>query len=65
MDAQLHMTSILLSHEHSLKFNSEGPSIENFQIVGEATPGSKLLACGYPTRGTSLCIFQVTCSDII
>ncbi|XP_023526135.1 uncharacterized protein LOC111789703 isoform X4 [Cucurbita pepo subsp. pepo] len=36
----------------------EGPSIENFQIVGEATPGSKLLACGYPTRGTSLCIFQ-------
>ncbi|KAL0547989.1 hypothetical protein IC582_012428 [Cucumis melo] len=36
----------------------EGPSIENFQIVGEATPGSRLLACGYPTRGTSLCIFQ-------
>lgn len=36
----------------------EGPGIENFQIVGEATPGSRLLACGYPTRGTSLCIFQ-------
>ncbi|XP_022974720.1 uncharacterized protein LOC111473462 isoform X3 [Cucurbita maxima] len=36
----------------------EGPSIENFQIIGEATPGSTLLACGYPTRGTSLCIFQ-------
>lgn len=36
----------------------EGPGIENFQIVGDAKPGSKILGCGYPVRGTSLCIFQ-------
>ncbi|XP_059456244.1 uncharacterized protein LOC132186338 isoform X3 [Corylus avellana] len=37
---------------------SEGPGIENFQIIGEAIPGGRLLGCGYPVRGTSLCIFQ-------
>lgn len=34
------------------------PSIEGFQIIGEAKPGSTLRACGYPSNGTSLCIFQ-------
>ncbi|CAO2835173.1 unnamed protein product [Amaranthus hypochondriacus] len=36
----------------------EGPGIEGFQITGEAKPGGKLLGCGYPVRGTSLCMFQ-------
>lgn len=39
--------------------NSGGPGIEGFQIIGEATPGEKLLGCGYPVRGTTLCMFQV------
>ncbi|XP_055807160.1 uncharacterized protein LOC129875936 isoform X2 [Solanum dulcamara] len=41
-------------------FSSEGesPGIEVFQIVGEAKPGCKLLGCGFPVRGTSLCMFQ-------
>lgn len=34
------------------------PGIEGFQIIGEAKPGCTLRACGYPTNGTSLCIFQ-------
>ncbi|CAL9155458.1 unnamed protein product [Musa hybrid cultivar] len=34
------------------------PSIEGFQIYGEAQPGCKLQACGYPTNGTTLCTFQ-------
>ncbi|GMP42409.1 hypothetical protein CsSME_00012169 [Camellia sinensis var. sinensis] len=38
---------------------SEGdPGIEDFQIIGEAKPGGVLLGCGYPVRGTSLCVFQ-------
>lgn len=40
-------------------FNLEGPGIENFQIIGDAIPGGKLLGCGFPVRGTSLCMFQV------
>ncbi|GAB2270758.1 hypothetical protein Dimus_005627 [Dionaea muscipula] len=36
----------------------EGPGIEGFQVVGDARPGGKLLGCGYPIRGTSLCMFQ-------
>ncbi|KAJ7969338.1 Tripartite motif-containing 29 [Quillaja saponaria] len=36
----------------------DGPGIENFQITGDAMPGSRLLGCGYPVRGTSLCMFQ-------
>lgn len=41
-------------------FSSEGesPGIEVFQIIGEAKPGCKLLGCGFPVRGTSLCMFQ-------
>ncbi|KAK0599333.1 hypothetical protein LWI29_004340 [Acer saccharum] len=38
--------------------SEEGPGIENFQIIGEATPGEKLLGCGFPVRGTTLCMFQ-------
>lgn len=37
----------------------DGPGIEGFQIIGDAIPGNKLLGCGYPVRGTSLCMFQV------
>lgn len=40
-------------------FILEGPGIEGFQIIGDAIPGGKLLGCGYPVRGNSLCIFQV------
>ncbi|KAL7120782.1 hypothetical protein ACP275_02G144000 [Erythranthe tilingii] len=41
-------------------FGSEGdgPGIEGFQIIGDAKPGCKLLGCGFPVRGTSLCMFQ-------
>ncbi|XP_021755149.1 uncharacterized protein LOC110720424 [Chenopodium quinoa] len=42
---------------HSLIYD-EGPGIEGFQIIGEAKLGAKLLGCGYPVRGTSLCMFQ-------
>ncbi|OMP05813.1 hypothetical protein COLO4_08535 [Corchorus olitorius] len=38
--------------------SEEGPGIEGFQIIGDATPGEKLLGCGYPVRGTTLCMFQ-------
>lgn len=38
--------------------SEEGPGIENFQIIGDAIPGCRLLGCGYPVRGTSLCMFQ-------
>ncbi|THU69492.1 hypothetical protein C4D60_Mb08t14980 [Musa balbisiana] len=55
-DAQLHMVT------NRGSFISEGefdfPSIEGFQIYGEAQPGCKLQACGYPTNGTTLCTFQ-------
>ncbi|EYU40284.1 hypothetical protein MIMGU_mgv1a008436mg [Erythranthe guttata] len=36
----------------------DGPGIEGFQIIGDAKPGCKLLGCGFPVRGTSLCMFQ-------
>ncbi|XP_076951676.1 uncharacterized protein LOC143625113 [Bidens hawaiensis] len=36
----------------------DGPGVENFQIIGDAKPGGKLLGCGFPVRGTSLCMFQ-------
>lgn len=41
------------------RYNPEGPGIEQFQIVGEATPGEKLVGCGYSMRGTTDCFFQV------
>ena len=42
-----------------LTLSDEGPGIQGFQITGEAKLGGKLLGCGYPVRGTSLCMFQV------
>ncbi|GAB2232384.1 hypothetical protein Drorol1_Dr00011416 [Drosera rotundifolia] len=42
----------------SLVPNDDGPGIEGFQVVGDAQPGGKLLGCGYPIGGTSLCVFQ-------
>ncbi|XP_010549743.1 PREDICTED: uncharacterized protein LOC104820824 isoform X2 [Tarenaya hassleriana] len=39
-------------------FYEEGPGIEGFQIIGDATPGEKILGCGFPVRGTTLCMFQ-------
>ncbi|KAI3828666.1 hypothetical protein L1987_02774 [Smallanthus sonchifolius] len=36
----------------------DGPGIDDFQILGDAKPGSKLLACGFSVNGTSLCMFQ-------
>uniref|UniRef100_A0A5B6ZES7 Uncharacterized protein n=1 Tax=Davidia involucrata TaxID=16924 RepID=A0A5B6ZES7_DAVIN len=52
-------TNGTLFHPPASSFVSEeGPGIEDFQISGEAKPGGRLLGCGYPVRGTSLCIFQ-------
>ncbi|XP_020247530.1 uncharacterized protein LOC109825174 isoform X2 [Asparagus officinalis] len=49
-------------HEGQTSPGSEGevslPGIEGFQIIGDAKPGNTLRACGFPTNGTSLCIFQ-------
>ncbi|KAL3537178.1 hypothetical protein ACH5RR_000544 [Cinchona calisaya] len=42
----------------SITSEGEGPGIEVFQIIGDAKPGGKLLGCGFPVRGTSLCMFQ-------
>ncbi|KAI4347745.1 hypothetical protein L6164_008528 [Bauhinia variegata] len=44
--------------ETSSSVSEDGPGIENFQIIGDAVPGSRLLGCGYQVRGTSLCMFQ-------
>ncbi|XP_012492356.2 uncharacterized protein LOC105804334 isoform X1 [Gossypium raimondii] len=38
--------------------SEDWPGIEGFQIIGDATPGEKLLGCGFPVRGTTLCMFQ-------
>ncbi|KAH6772892.1 hypothetical protein C2S51_011296 [Perilla frutescens var. frutescens] len=51
----------LMMHEDRVgSFGSEedGPGIDGFQIIGDAKPGCKLLGCGFPVRGTSLCMFQ-------
>ncbi|KAK9067872.1 hypothetical protein SSX86_011983 [Deinandra increscens subsp. villosa] len=42
----------------SSDLEEDGPGIEGFEIIGDAKPGSKLLGCGFPLRGTSLCMFQ-------
>ncbi|KAK7350551.1 hypothetical protein VNO77_09293 [Canavalia gladiata] len=44
--------------ETASSVSEDGPGIENFQICGDAIPGEKLLGCGFPVRGTSLCMFQ-------
>ncbi|XP_058104047.1 uncharacterized protein LOC131248026 isoform X2 [Magnolia sinica] len=59
LDAQFQMLTMQDDHASSL---SEGdglsPGIEGFQIIGDAKPGNTLQACGFPIRGTSLCMFQ-------
>lgn len=46
-------------HDSAASFVVEdGPGIDGFQIIGDAKPGGKLLGCGFPVRGTSLCMFQ-------
>lgn len=51
-----HMNDTDVDFDYELE--EDGPGIEGFQIIGDAIPGSKLLGCGYPVRGTSLCMFQ-------
>ncbi|KAF4353530.1 hypothetical protein F8388_013822 [Cannabis sativa] len=46
------------ANDENVSSVSKGPGIEHFQIIGDAIPGEKLLGCGYPVRGTSLCMFQ-------
>ncbi|GKB59031.1 kinase-like domain, phloem protein 2-like protein, partial [Tanacetum coccineum] len=51
--------SFALEDANMLSFsNEESPEIDGFQIIGDAKPGGNLLACGFPVRGTSLCMFQ-------
>ncbi|KAF7151857.1 hypothetical protein RHSIM_Rhsim02G0103300 [Rhododendron simsii] len=38
--------------------SEEGPGIEDFEIIGEAKPGYRLLGCRFHVRGASLCMFQ-------
>ncbi|KAK6243662.1 hypothetical protein QUC31_010071 [Theobroma cacao] len=54
------VTNNVFSHHDEMDSygSEEGPGIEGFQIIGDATPGEKLLGCGYPVRGTTLCMFQ-------
>ncbi|KAK7287278.1 hypothetical protein RIF29_00481 [Crotalaria pallida] len=46
------------TNETGSSASEDGPGIEGFQIIGDAIPGERLLGCGYPVRGTSLCMFQ-------
>lgn len=57
-DGNFFSSPIPTTNEEITSFFEEGPGIENFQIIGDAIPGNKLLGCGYPVRGTSLCMFQ-------
>ncbi|XWS42809.1 hypothetical protein CRYUN_Cryun16bG0046300 [Craigia yunnanensis] len=50
--------NVLSQHDEMASYVSEGPGIEGFQIIGDATPGEKLLGCGFPVQGTTLCMFQ-------
>ncbi|XP_074585826.1 uncharacterized protein LOC141841557 [Curcuma longa] len=58
-DAQFNMGTM---PDNQVSFASEGgmdlPGIDGFQIYGDFLPGCKLQAAGYPTNGTTLCIFQ-------
>lgn len=47
-----------MNDEIASSVSDDLPGIEGFQIIGDATPGEKLLGCGFPVRGTSLCMFQ-------
>ncbi|XP_010240857.1 PREDICTED: uncharacterized protein LOC104585617 isoform X2 [Nelumbo nucifera] len=56
--AEFHLPTTDEEHGSSISEGVLLPSIEDFQIIGEAKPGNTLQACGFPVRGTSLCIFQ-------
>ncbi|KAH9706688.1 hypothetical protein KPL70_012304 [Citrus sinensis] len=68
---ELDMRGTVMNHgnpKNKLRFRSrlckeEGPGIEQFQIVGEATPGKKLLGCGYPL-GAIEPEYVVTADDV-
>lgn len=47
-----------LNDEISPPTGEVGPGIEGFQIIGYGSPGEKILGCGYPVKGTTLCMFQ-------
>ncbi|KAM0070141.1 putative protein kinase RLK-Pelle-RLCK-VIIa-2 family [Helianthus debilis subsp. tardiflorus] len=47
-----------ISYANDSYASEDGPGVEGLQIMGNAKPGGKLLAVGYPVRGTSLCMFQ-------
>ncbi|XP_011011230.1 PREDICTED: uncharacterized protein LOC105115869 isoform X2 [Populus euphratica] len=47
-----------MNDEIASSVSDDLPGIDGFQIIGDATPGEKLLGCGFPVRGTSLCMFQ-------
>ncbi|KAL8495825.1 hypothetical protein ACS0TY_019801 [Phlomoides rotata] len=51
-------SQMMMPEDGAGSFGSEDPGIDGFQIIGDAKPGYKLLGCGYPVRGTSLCMFQ-------
>nr|XP_043612288.1 putative receptor-like protein kinase At5g39000 isoform X2 [Erigeron canadensis] len=36
----------------------DGPGVEDFQVIGDAKPGGRLLCCAYSVNGTSLAMFQ-------
>ncbi|XP_020094745.1 uncharacterized protein LOC109714498 isoform X3 [Ananas comosus] len=57
-DLQFYMLNAQDNHEYSLDGEFPFPGINDFQIAGEARPGCTLRACGFPTNGTTLCIFQ-------
>ncbi|CAH2055197.1 unnamed protein product [Thlaspi arvense] len=46
------------NEEYASHVYEEGPGIDGFQIIGEAVPGEKVFGCGFPVRGTTLCMFQ-------
>lgn len=46
------------NEEYASHVYEDGPGIDGFQIIGEAIPGEKVLGCGFPVRGTTLCMFQ-------
>ncbi|KAF6136072.1 hypothetical protein GIB67_000476 [Kingdonia uniflora] len=49
----------VMQEEHTAVSEEDfSPGIDGFQIIGDAKPGNTLQGCGYPVRGTSLCMFQ-------
>ncbi|CAI9269170.1 unnamed protein product [Lactuca saligna] len=46
------------SNDRGNSYLEDSPGIKEFQIIGDAKPGGKLLVCGFPLHGTSQCMFQ-------